>query len=820
MIRRRPEVMVLAALVVVYASWLALSWIPGDPQKLHILFLAPIDSLVVYASWRAAQRSAAIPWLRAFWLFVTAAWAAELGADLIFAFGNIVLEDPAFPSLADLFFLTFYPLMFAALVRVPTLKGVRSQRIRTGLDCATVVVGAGSAIWYFVLGPTVTQGGGSLLGTAVSIAYPVGDILLIGMLSLVLLRGGPPAVRAPLRLLAVGLLMLIAADTIYGHQQLHGTYSVGDSVDTLYFLMAAPFLLAAAGQGRARLERAADKPALRSESSSRAGRLPLVAILVGLVILLGTQWHDRFFPDLSLLIFLLVLCGLSVARQYVAQTELVQLRERTRTIVESVGDGIVTFSERGLIIWVNPAAETAFMVERGELEGTPVDALFHGVGWKEMAPLLGVGAGGASVIGQRRTLTGERRDGETFPLEMVVTDARLDGERVLIAIGQDVGERERAAAELRGSEQRFRGIFDHAGVGIAFSAFEDGVPRVVDVNAAFSDMVGYPLEELRGDDFSLITHPDDIAGLAEMGLQVAAGENHLGRELRCLRKDGSLVWGSLTLSVLRDEKGAPSFAVGMLKDITERKEVEHVKDEFVSVVGHELRTPLTSIRGSLGLLAGGVMGELPAEASGMLATAISSTDRLVRLVNDILDIERMDSGRAEIEVAPVRASELVESSIQAVEGLATEADIALRAEVEDAFVTCDADKIVQVLTNLLGNAIKFSPIGGTVDVTFAGVGQDALFSVTDSGRGIPPSQIESIFGRFNQVDASDAREKGGTGLGLAIAERIVEQHGGRIWAESTEGEGSTLRFTLPLEPPPAISPGAGKEADGAPTVAG
>src|ERR1700679_684300 len=113
MARRRPEAMVLAALLVVYASWLALSWIPGDPQKLHILFLAPVDSLVVYASWRAAQRSASIPWLRAFWLLVTAAWAAELGADLIFAFLNIVLEDMAFPSLADLFFLTFYHLMFA-----------------------------------------------------------------------------------------------------------------------------------------------------------------------------------------------------------------------------------------------------------------------------------------------------------------------------------------------------------------------------------------------------------------------------------------------------------------------------------------------------------------------------------------------------------------------------------------------------------------------------------------------------------------------------------------------------------------------------------
>jgi PAS domain S-box-containing protein len=819
-IRRRPEVAALAALLALYASWLALSWIPGDPQKLQILFLAPIDALVVYACWRASRRPEQTPWLRAFWLFVMFGWVAELGADLILAVYDIGLEDPTFPSFADLLFLTFYPLLMVALLRVPTLRGSRAQRLRTGLDCATVVVGAGAVIWYFVLGPTVTEGGGSLLETAVSIAYPVGDIVLLGALALVLVRGSPQALRLPLRLLAVGLLALIAADTIYGHQQLHGTYSPGDPVDSLYVLMAVPFILAAAGQRRVRRGEAGARAEARIDARSRVSRLPLMAMAVGLAVLLGTQWHDKFFPDLSLLIFVLVLSALSVARQYVAQTELVQLRDRLRVIVESVADGIVTFSERGRIIWVNPAAEEAFQVEAGGLEGEPVDALFHGVTWKEMAPLLGVGAGaGATVIGERRTLTGERRNGETFPLEMVVTDARLDGERVLIAIGRDVGERERSAAALRESERRFRGIFDHAGVGIAFSAFEDGVPRIVDVNAAFSRTVGYSLDELRGDDFSLITHPDDLAGLAEMGEAVAAGDDYIAREMRCARKDGSLIWGSLTVSILRDEEGVPLFAVGMLEDVSSRKEAERLKDEFVSVVGHELRTPLTSIRGSLGLLAGGVMGELPEEAMGMLGTAISSTDRLVRLINDILDIERMDSGRAEIEVASVSASELVELSTQVVAGVATEADIVLRTEIDDTAIVCDADKIVQVLTNLLGNAIKFSPSGSTVDVTVASVGSDALFSVSDAGRGIPAEKIESIFERFSQVDSSDAREKGGTGLGLAIARRIVERHGGRIWAESSEGAGSTFHFTLPLEPQPAIVMPAGKEAHGAPPVA-
>jgi signal transduction histidine kinase len=225
---------------------------------------------------------------------------------------------------------------------------------------------------------------------------------------------------------------------------------------------------------------------------------------------------------------------------------------------------------------------------------------------------------------------------------------------------------------------------------------------------------------------------------------------------------------------------------------------ERVKDEFLSIAGHELRTPLTSIRGSLGLLAAGLVGELPAEAADMVALAVENTDRLVRLVNDILDIERMDAGHLPLERAPVGVGELVRQSAQALQATAEDAGVRLRVDIEELEVCADGDRIVQTLVNLLGNAIKFSPPGSTVTVA---VGRDegcARFSVTDSGRGIPAEQLDSIFERFNQVDASDTREKGGSGLGLAIAHGIVESHGGHLWAESAPGEGSSFRFTLPL----------------------
>ena len=267
----------------------------------------------------------------------------------------------------------------------------------------------------------------------------------------------------------------------------------------------------------------------------------------------------------------------------------------------------------------------------------------------------------------------------------------------------------------------------------------------------------------------------------------------------------------LTASVLHDEHGTPSRVVGIFEDITMRKRAEQIKDEFVSVVSHELRTPLTSIRGSLGLLEAGVMGELPEEAHHMLTIARSNTDRLVRLVNDILEFERLDSGSARLQIAAVPARQLVNTSIQVIEGVANEADVNTETAVDDLMVSADGEKIIQTLINLLGNAIKFSPPRATVSITATRQENHATFSVHDTGRGIPPDQLQTIFERFSQVDASDAREKGGTGLGLAIAQEIIEHHGGRIWANSTPEEGTTFSFTLPL-----ATPTSDKERDESP----
>jgi PAS domain S-box-containing protein len=262
------------------------------------------------------------------------------------------------------------------------------------------------------------------------------------------------------------------------------------------------------------------------------------------------------------------------------------------------------------------------------------------------------------------------------------------------------------------------------------------------------------------------------------------------------RADGSSFPVEITAAPLLDETEVRG-AVVVFRDVTQRREVDRMKDEFLSVVSHELRTPLTSIRGSLGLLAGGRVGELPDKAASLVSVAVQSTDRLTRLINDLLDIERMESGARPMDTASLEAEHLLTSAVRQIEGLAETSGVVVRVAEAHGRLLADEDQIIQTLLNLLGNAIKFSVRGGTVRLDAFEEDGMVHFRVSDGGRGIPADKLETVFERFQQVDSSDTRQKGGTGLGLAISKSIVERHGGRIWAESELGLGTTVHFTLP-----------------------
>jgi CheY-like chemotaxis protein len=234
--------------------------------------------------------------------------------------------------------------------------------------------------------------------------------------------------------------------------------------------------------------------------------------------------------------------------------------------------------------------------------------------------------------------------------------------------------------------------------------------------------------------------------------------------------------------------------------VTERREVDRLKREFVSSISHELRTPLTSIRGSLGLLAGGVFGPLSPDATEIVAVAERNVVRLIALINDILDLERLDGGRLEMRFESSRAGAIVERSLEAVRSFADQSKVALVVDPVPSTVRvrADADRLVQVLVNLVSNAVKFSPSGSAVTIRVVLTPGMAEFQVEDRGRGVPPALREAIFERYRQVEASDSRSKGGAGLGLAICKAIVEQHGGSIGVRDAAETGSLFWFRIPL----------------------
>lgn len=236
----------------------------------------------------------------------------------------------------------------------------------------------------------------------------------------------------------------------------------------------------------------------------------------------------------------------------------------------------------------------------------------------------------------------------------------------------------------------------------------------------------------------------------------------------------------------------------------EHRRLDAMKHEFVSAVSHELRTPLTAIRGALELLTTGEAGELPEDARPVVAMASRGSERLSRLVNDIIDLERLESGTFGLHPEPHDPGPLLIDAVESLAPLAREAGVRVVVDPgpDRVLVLCDGDRVTQALVNLVGNALKFTPPGGTVTLSTRASADTLQVSVSDTGRGIPASELLAIFERFHQVDPDDARQNAGTGLGLAITERIVHAHGGAIWAESTVGAGSTFCFTLPLDPSP------------------
>jgi PAS domain S-box-containing protein len=333
--------------------------------------------------------------------------------------------------------------------------------------------------------------------------------------------------------------------------------------------------------------------------------------------------------------------------------------------------------------------------------------------------------------------------------------------------------------------------------------------RVSFANPAAARMLGADVASLAGKDVHELLHgcaPADCACADECTLRRNTGRGRASAgEDNIFRNDGSSFPAEYVLTPILDQ-GRFSGSVLSFRDISQRYALDRLKDEFISTVSHELRTPLTSIRGALGLLSSGILGNLSEKASNLLRIALTNSDRLVRLINDILDLERIQSGREPLAFRHVQLSDIVRQAIDGMQPVADQAGVQLIHDATQVQIAADPDRLLQVLTNLLSNAVKFSPPNSAVSVMIRPGITGVTISVIDHGRGIPADKLEAVFGRFQQVDASDSRQKGGSGLGLAICRTIVLQHSGRIWAERNPVRGSTFRVFLPYQPLP-IEPG-------------
>jgi PAS domain S-box-containing protein len=495
-----------------------------------------------------------------------------------------------------------------------------------------------------------------------------------------------------------------------------------------------------------------------------------------------------------------------IRAQNLAKQMLSALNEQeglTKAILEEAADGIITINKTGNILSFNTAAERIFGYTLAEVMHKNIKMLmpepYHSAHDGYLVNYLT--SGHKKIIGIGREVTGLRKNGEIFAMDLAVSEVNTGNDEHLFAgIVRDISERKEAEMKLRRSEERFD---------LAISGSNAGLWDWDIVNKAsyhsprWNAMFGYAEIEttVPSGDWLNHIHPDDKERVKlEVNMYLDERNERYQSEFRMQHKDGHFVWILSRGIAQYDETGKPIRMVGIYTDISQQKHIENMKSEFVSTVSHELRTPLTAIRGSLGLVTGGVTGVLPEQAKGMLDLAYKNTTRLLTLINDILDIDKIQSGKMDFTLKSQALMPLIEQSLSCNAGYAEQYQVKFQlvSGLPSVWVNVDGDRLIQVMSNLLSNAAKFSHTGGTIDVTVTHHAKGVRVAVSDHGLGISEAFYDKIFKKFTQVDSSDTRHKGGTGLGLNISKAIIEMMDGSIGFESEMGVGTTFYFVLPL----------------------
>jgi PAS domain S-box-containing protein len=364
---------------------------------------------------------------------------------------------------------------------------------------------------------------------------------------------------------------------------------------------------------------------------------------------------------------------------------------------------------------------------------------------------------------------------------------------------QQIGDLLEARQEVENSGRKLALFAERAPISVIEM---DANSTILEINPAAENMFGYSSLELIGRSALRSLFPADESALTPpWWAKFVADKAPVARmRARCLRRDGLEIFCEFTLTPLVNKTGDMLSIIAQCQDITQQLEAERLKKEFTSTLSHELRTPLTSIIGALQLLGTGAVGELNSEVTELTSVAERNAQRLLDLINDMLDIDKIESGKFTLMPEDISLGELVRESLILNKSFAERFKVTLevRGELGAAPVHVDRKRLMQVLTNLLSNAAKFSPTGAAVDVHMRQAEGTVRVEVSDRGPGIPEDFRDRMFTRFAQADSTATRQKGGTGLGLAISKRLVELMEGHIGFVDRDGGGSTFYFELPL----------------------
>ncbi|MGC9505298.1 PAS domain S-box protein [Baaleninema sp.] len=496
-----------------------------------------------------------------------------------------------------------------------------------------------------------------------------------------------------------------------------------------------------------------------------------------------------------------LLAGMVVMQDITERKKAEADRDRLIAILEASPDIVASSTLDSRAFYLNQAARTIWGFSRDDR----LDNWHMGLGHPEWTRQL-IETQAIPTAVERGSWVGETalidRSGREIPLsQLIIAHKNRSGEvQFLSSVARDITQSKHTEARLRESERRWRSVLENVPLLVVGLDLNGCISYV---NPFFARLIGGDRDLLLGRNwFETFVPSSHREALEDYFASILKEDFQPRRQEPILTRSGEeriVAWNN---TVLKNSSGEVVGTLSIGEDITERHAIERMKDEFVSVVSHELRTPLTSIHGALNLLASHLVDPTSERGMRVVQIAAESAERLVRLVNDILALERLESGKINLSPQSVNVTVILGRSIEQMQVMANRAKITLLCSSCEAAVFADLDRVLQVMTNLLGNAIEFSEAGKTIWVSAEAIAEEEApavrFAVRDEGRGIPPDKLDRIFERFHQVDPSDSRRKGGTGLGLTICRSIVEQHGGRIWVDSTPNLGSCFYFTLPI----------------------